>query len=307
MHMKFSREFKIGLVALIALALLIWGINYLKGINIFKKTATYYVVYSDISGLIESAVVYLNGYKVGNVTGIDMDEDNTDRIIVELAMDKRIKLAGNTRAVIRSSSLISGVKDIYLEVGNGPGIYQDGDTLLSEIEVGLFDFIDPVVAKIEMLVSSVDSILMIMDADTRADLQDAIANIHDIMFSLKQSLQPEGTLSKSFDNLESITGNLKKSNEEISNILNNLSSVSDSLKQSDLKALIEHVDQTFTHTTELLEDIRDGAGTLGQLVVNDSIYRNLNHSLASLDSLLIDLKEHPGRYVQVSVFGKKDR
>lgn len=305
--MKFSREFKIGLVALIALALLIWGINYLKGINIFKKTATYYVVYSDISGLIESAVVYLNGYKVGNVTGIDMDEDNTDRIIVELAMDKRIKLAGNTRAVIRSSSLISGVKDIYLEVGNGPGIYQDGDTLLSEIEVGLFDFIDPVVAKIEMLVSSVDSILMIMDADTRADLQDAIANIHDIMFSLKQSLQPEGTLSKSFDNLESITGNLKKSNEEISNILNNLSSVSDSLKQSDLKALIEHVDQTFTHTTELLEDIRDGAGTLGQLVVNDSIYRNLNHSLASLDSLLIDLKEHPGRYVQVSVFGKKDR
>lgn len=305
--MKFSREFKIGLVSLIALALLIWGINYLKGINIFKKTATYYVVYSDISGLIESAMVYLNGYKVGNVTSIDMDEDNTDRIIIELAMDKRIKLAGNTRAVIRSSSLISGVKDIYLEVGSGPGIYQDGDTLLSEVEAGLFDFIDPVVAKIEMLVTSVDSILMVMDAGTRADLQGAIANIHDIMASLKQSLQPEGTLSKSFDNLESITSNLEKSNEEISNILNNLSSVSDSLKQSDLKALVEHVDQTFTHTTELLEDIKNGAGTVGQLVVNDSIYRNLNHSLASLDSLLIDLKEHPGRYVQVSVFGKKDR
>ncbi len=305
--MKFTREFKIGLVALIALALLIWGINYLKGINIFKKTATYYVVYSDISGLIESAMVYLNGYKVGNVTGIDMDENNTDRITVELAMDKRIKLAGNTRAVIRSSSLISGVKDIYLEVGSGPGIYQDGDTLLSEVEVGLFDFIDPVVAKIEMLVTSVDSILMVMDTDTRADLQDAIANINDIMVSLKRSLQPEGTLSKSFNNLESITGNLEKSNEEISNMLKNLSSVSDSLKQSDLKALIEHVDQTFTHTTELLEDIRNGAGTVGQLVVNDSIYRNLNHSLASLDSLLIDLKENPGRYVQVSVFGKKDR
>lgn len=301
--MTISREFKIGLVSLIALALLIWGINYLKGINIFKQSTKYYAVYSDISGLIESAVVFLNGYKVGNVTGIDLDQDNVDRIIVEFTMDQRIKLAVNTRAVIRSSSLISGVKDIYLEVGNGPGVYEAGDTLLSGIEGELFDFIDPVLEKIEMLAASVDSLL---SADTRADLKGTISDLHDAMGSLKRSLQPEGSLSTSFTNLASISNNLKKNNDNISNTLSNLSALSDSLQQSDLKALILHIDQTFTQTAELFEQIKAGEGTAGQLFVNDSLYMNLNNSLASLDSLLIDLREHPGRYVHISVFGKKD-
>ncbi|MBN1157974.1 MAG: MCE family protein [Bacteroidales bacterium] len=305
--MKLSREFKIGITAVIALALLIWGINYLKGINVFKKTATYYVVYNDISGLIESAVVFLNGYKVGNVAGIDLELDNPDRIVVEMALDKRIKLARPARAVIRSSSLISGVKDIYLEIGDGPGTHAEGDTLQPEIEVEIFDFIDPVVAKIESLVTSVDSVLMVMDAGTRANLQDAVEDISDVMASLKQSLQPEGSLSKSFANFESVSENLKQSNENITDVLNNLASVSDSLKRADIKALIAHLDQTLMQTGALFKGIREGEGTAGQLVVNDSLYRNLNRSLASLDSLLIDLKEHPGRYVHLSVFGRKDR
>ncbi|MBN2480971.1 MAG: MCE family protein [Bacteroidales bacterium] len=305
--MKLSREFKIGLTAIIALALLIWGINYLKGINVFKKTATYYVVYNDISGLIESAVVFLNGYKVGNVTGIDLDMDNPNRIVVEMNLENRIELAEPTRAIIRSSSLISGVKDIYLEIGNGPATHEAGDTLLSEIEVGLFDFIDPVMAKIESLVTSVDSVLMVMDAGTRANLQYAIADVHSVMASLKHTLQPEGSLARSFANLESISENLKQSNENISNVLNNLAAVSDSLKQGDIQALMEHLDQTFMQAAELFKGIKEGVGTAGQLVVNDSLYRNLNRSLASLDSLLIDLKEHPGRYVHISVFGKRDR
>lgn len=306
MRMKISREFKIGLVAIITLALLIWGINYLKGINVFKKTTTYYVVYHDISGLIESAVVFLNGYKVGNVTEINLDADNPDRIVVEMELEKRIKLAEHTRAIIGSSSLISGVKDVYLEVGSGPVIHQEGDTLLPEIEVGIFDFINPVMVKIESLVTSVDSILMVMDSNTRQNLQDAIASIHDVMASLKQSLHPEGSLSKSFANLESVTDNLKKSNEDISSALNNLSSLSDSLMQADLKTLIAHIDQTFSQTDQLFKSIQEGEGTAGQFIVNDSLYKNLNRSLASLDSLLIDLKEHPGRYVQISVFGRKD-
>ena len=127
------------------------------------------------------------------------------------------------------------------------------------------------------------------------------------MASLKQSLQPGGSLSASLDNFESVSENLKLNNEHIANTLSNLSAVTDSLKQADLKSLIAHLDQTFAETAGLFEQIRSGEGTAGRLIMNDSVYDNLNRSLADLDSLLIDLKENPGRYVQVSVFGKRDK
>ncbi len=135
--MKISREFKIGLVALIAVVLAMWGINFLKGINVLKPTDKYYAVYGNVKGLIESAVVYLNGYKVGNVSRIEFDEKNLKRVVVEISLEKKIKLPRNTSIVIRSGSLISGSKDIDLLLGEGPGYYESGDTLPSGIQVEL--------------------------------------------------------------------------------------------------------------------------------------------------------------------------
>jgi phospholipid/cholesterol/gamma-HCH transport system substrate-binding protein len=114
-------------------------------------------------------------------------------------------------------------------------------------------------------------------------------------------------LSSTFSNLSSVTDNLKKNNEDISSVLHNFAIISDSLKQSDLKKLIHNADETFAKTSVLFAKIDSGQGTAGQLMVNDSLYRNLNSAVASLDSLLIDLKDHPGRYVRVSVFGKKEK
>jgi phospholipid/cholesterol/gamma-HCH transport system substrate-binding protein len=147
----------------------------------------------------------------------------------------------------------------------------------------------------------------IMDTETRKNLQGTIANLNSATASLKLSLQPTGSLNRTLDNFAQVSDNLRKSNEDISAMLQNLAAVSDSLKQSNLKALIEHADQTFARTAELFAMINSGQGTAGQLVVNDSLYNNLNSALASLDSLLTDLREHPKRYVHLSVFGKKDK
>ena len=309
--MKISREFKIGLVALVAIILAIWGINFLKGINILTPTEKYYAVYGNVKGLIESAVVNLNGYKVGNVSKIQFEENNLGKIVVEISLGKKIKLPRNTKIVLRSGSLISGSKDVDLVLGDGPGYYEPGDTLPSSVQVELADYIDPIRSQVESLINSVDTVMValskLMDNNTRKNLQGTIANLNNATQSLRLSLQPNGSLSASFSNLASVTENLKKNNEEISTVLHNFAAVSDSLKQSDLKKLITHADETFAKTSELFGKINEGQGTAGKLVVNDSLYNNLNSAVASLDSLLIDLKDHPGRYVRVSVFGKKEK
>jgi phospholipid/cholesterol/gamma-HCH transport system substrate-binding protein len=309
--MKISRESKIGAVALVAIVLGIWGINYLKGINILQPTEKYYAVYGNVKGLIESAVVYLNGYKVGNVTSIEFDKKDMNRIIVEISLEKNVKLPRNTRMVVRSGSLISGAKDIDLELGKGPGFQEPGDTLSAAIQVELSDYIDPIRKQVESLITSVDTLMLSMsdliDKDTRKNLQATIANLNGMSQSLNRSLQPSGTLNASFANLSEVTGNLKKSNEAISALLHNLADVSDTLKQADLKALVQNADKTFAQTAAVFEKINEGQGTAGQLVVNDSLYNTLNSAIASLDSLLIDLKAHPKRYVHLSVFGKSDK
>ena len=308
--MKFSREFKIGFVALLAIALAIWGINYLNGINIFSSTDRYFGIYSNVKGLVENAVVYLNGYKVGNVSKIEFDENNLKRIVVEISLQQRVKLTKGTTMILRSGSIISGTKDVDLVLGEGPGFYESGDTLHSAVQVELTDYIDPIRQKVESLVTSVDTLMLalgdLMDKETRKNLQGTIANLNNATASLKLSLQPQGSLNQTFGNLSQVTDNLKQSNEEISTMLKNFAAISDTLKQARLKELIAHADATFARTSELFTQINSGEGTAGQLIVNDSLYNNLNNALASLDSLLIDLREHPKRYVHLSVFGKKE-
>jgi phospholipid/cholesterol/gamma-HCH transport system substrate-binding protein len=297
--MKLSREFKIGFVALLAVALAIWGINYLKGINIFRSTDRYYAVYSNVKGLVENAVVYLNGYKVGNVTRIRFDKNDINRIIVEISLEQKLRLQKNTTLIIRSGSLISGAKDMDIIIGNGGGYYHPGDTLPSAVQLELTDYIDPIRAKIEGLITSLDTVMTalgdLMDTATRENLQGTIANLNQATSSLKASLLPSGALSGTLNNLNSVTGNLKKSNEDVAVLLKNLAAISDTLKQSELKELIVHAGETFAQTTELFTMINNGEGTAGQLIVNEDVYNNLNDALASLDSLLIDLREHPNK------------
>jgi len=302
--MKLSREYKIGLVTIIALALLLWGVNYLKGINVFEKSSKYYAVYSNVGGLIESAAIYVNGYKIGNVSRVEFNAESMDNIVVEFSIDSRIKLPMNTVAEIKSSSLISGVKDIYLNLGDGPEYYESGDTLLSLAETDMLAFLDPLIARVDELVISLNDIL---NEGNRENIGRTLENLQVTLSSLKQSLQPGGDLASTFTNLESVTGNLKDNNEKISTTLDNLASFTDSLAQSDLRVMIGRIDSTFAQLSLLVEGVNSGKGTAGRFVTNDSLYMNLNNSMASLDSLLTDLRENPGRYVRISVFGGRDK
>jgi len=277
----------------------------------FKSSDQYYAVFNNVKGLVENASVYLNGYKVGTVNRIEFDKQKMNRIIVRISLEEKLELKKNTVLLLKSGSLISGTKDIDLIPGDGEGYHQSGDTLLSSIQVEITDYLDPIRAKIESLVMAVDTVMVsladLMDNQTRNNLKGTIANLNSATASLKTALQPSGSLSKSLDNIDQLTAKLKESNADISAILKNFAAVSDTLKQAELKSLIVNASETFAKTTELFAMINSGEGTAGQLIKNDSVYNNLNSALSSLDSLLIDLREHPKRYVHLSVFGKKEK
>ncbi|MBN1416423.1 MAG: MCE family protein [Bacteroidales bacterium] len=308
---KISREVKIGFVSIITIGIMIWGWNFLKGINIFKSTDTYYAVFNDIQGLIESGVVILNGYKVGNVGSIRFNKDDINRIVVEINLEERVKLPLNTVLLIKSSSLVSGIKDLKLIPGEGPGFHTSGDTLIAATEQDLSEVIGHIKDKADIVLIRLDSTLAgvneVLDVSTRLHLKSTLSNLNSSVADLSKSLEEGGSLNNSFENLASVTGNLKNNNENLTQTLQNLSSISDSIKKADIKAVVEKADQTFEKLDITITKIKNGEGTAGKLISNDSIYNNLNSALFSLDSLLIDLKEHPKRYVHFSVFGRKDR
>ena len=309
--MKLSRELKIGIVAVITLAFLIWGVNFLKGIDIFKSSDTYYSMYDNIDGLIESGIVYLRGFKIGNVSEIKFDSHGSGKIVVKYSIKERVKIPENSFFLIYSSSMVSGIKDIKLILGDGNKYFQSGDTVPGDLDRGLEAIIDPIREQTMGTISKIDTIIgslaQILNGEKVAEIQKTIGHIDNVSESLDRSLSEGGALDKSFDNLASITENLKQSNEELKEIISNFRDVSDSISNSQLKSAIENANATLQSTSQMLARVEAGEGTLGKLVNNDSLYLNLKNVTKSLDLLLNDLREHPKRYVHFSLFGKKEK
>lgn len=309
--MQISREAKTGLIAIIVFALAIWGYNFLKGKNIIKPTDEYYIVFENIDGLIESGTVFYKGYKVGNINSIKFDQDKSNKFILRITLEQRIKIPMGSVVKVKSSNPIASANDLEIVFGNQAGFYQSGDTLLSETSAGLMAFLDPLQARLESVLSGVDSLLSglnhVLGPSTQNDLKMAIADLGNMVNSLNNSLATGGSLSNSFDNLESLTGNLASNNEEISNTLENLEGISAELDSVDLYATFASLDTTLLLVKNIMTSIDAGEGSLGLLINDSSLYTNLDSTAYHLDVLLKDLQENPGRYVQVSVFGKKDK
>lgn len=309
--MKISKEFKIGIIAVATIAGFIWGMNFLKGINIFKTTDEYYVMYDKIDGLIESGVIYLNGYKVGNVSEIKFDRNNPGKIIVKLALEEKVSIPVNSVAMITSSSLISGIKDMHLIFSDSTRYYNVGDTIPGGLDEGLSAIIDPFKKQVEETIANIDTVLIVMknifNNNTQASLRHTFAHLDTITANLSTSLESDGGLSESIDNLAHITGELKKKSGELASIIENFSSVSDSIAQSEIKSAINNTNKTIKATNEILQKIRSGEGTAGMLINNDTLYYNLQNASKNLDILIKDLKEHPKKYVHFSLFGGKDK
>jgi phospholipid/cholesterol/gamma-HCH transport system substrate-binding protein len=310
-----SKELKIGLIATFLIVLLIWGINFLKGRNILAEKNQFHAVYNEIGGLEEASPVYLNGYEVGSVKDIKLTNDNRQNLVVTFILRKNLKIPRRSKCIIYNADLM-GTKAIKLDFSNSREYFNSGDTIPGGLEPSvteqIYTDIQPIKSKTQNLLARLDSILQIFDAQTQEDLIQSISDLQSTTQNLKYTSENLNQLlgknnekiSNILTNAESVTANLKKNNAAISNSINNLSSLSDSLKQANLNTTIRHLEGTLANTDSIIRGIQEGRGSLGKLATDDSLYIQLNQTTRNLNELIIDLRKNPGKYVNISVFGK---
>jgi phospholipid/cholesterol/gamma-HCH transport system substrate-binding protein len=312
--MKISSEAKIGIIITVAIAVTIWGLNFLKGRNILKGVDTYYAVFEDVGGLEKNNKIFIKGYQVGQVAEIYFAENGSRDLIVLLGIEKAYDVPLNSEAVLYDADLL-GTKAIILRLSDSDQFHIPGDTLRCRVQYGLTARLEqqllPVKDKAESLIVTVDSLMStlnyIFDRNTSAMLQASIQNLESSTDGIKNMLSSQGKLTSMIGHMEAITLNLKNHNEQLASAMSNIESITDSIARSELKSTISNTNKTLAETHLILEKINRGEGTLGMLVNNDSLYQNLNSLSEELDLLIKDFQENPKKYVNVSVFGKSDK
>jgi phospholipid/cholesterol/gamma-HCH transport system substrate-binding protein len=320
---KISKEFKIGIIVTAAIGLFIWGFNFLKGSNLFSEKYELYAVYPKIDGLIEANPLLINGYKVGQISKISLIPGKDGyRVLVKFLLTEDVKIPKHSTARAVSSDLL-GSRAVEIIYSKETEFVESGDTLVAETEEGLKTAVSkqlaPLQAKIEGLLSSVDSVMtvvqVVLNDKTRENLSKSFESIKLAIQSLEQTAyklddlvaSEKAKISGILTKLNTLAGMLEKNTGRIDNIIGNFSTLSDSLAKSNLKSAIDEADKTLAEFNKLVHQINSGQGTLGKLVKNDSLYNNLNKASEDLDKLMKDLRINPERYIHLSVFGRKDK
>jgi phospholipid/cholesterol/gamma-HCH transport system substrate-binding protein len=323
--MKYSREIRTGVIAVATIFAFAWGYNFLKGNDIFSKQRVFYTTYENVGGLTKSNSVTVNGFKVGLVKDVYFEPTKREFLIVEFMLTAdNYEIPRGTKATLVSDLL--GTTSINLVTGQGDGYYQEGDTLISDIEGALMESITDLSSslattkvKADRLFESLDSLVgdirdVLGPGDRNSSVNRAITDLAATMDNLKKAsakidgiLDEDGKLGKILADVEGFTTTLDENKDEIDNLLNNLSSFSDTLAASQLASTINNANRTFSELADAMEKINNGEGTIGKLFKDDSVYNNLEAATRDLDSLFIDIKANPNRYVHVSVFGRKEK
>ncbi len=301
-----KREVKIGLYMLIVLVALYWGINFLRGRDIFSRTNVYYATYEQVDGLQKSSKITTKGVKIGVVGDILYNPEKSDRVVLRLDIDNKFRIPENSQARIYSSGLMEG-KAIEIVLGNSPRALNDRDTIHSEMDPGLLEMagseLGNLTAKVSQVADNASKLLATINTileDNRTQIDGAIGNVS----QLTASLAAEGeTLHRTLANIERFSGTLAQNSGNIDATLGNLNTFSTSLAAVDLESL----DHSLAQIDSLLIGIRAGRGTAGKFIADDSLYRSLTAASVDLSLLLEDLKAHPERYVTISVFGRKNK
>jgi phospholipid/cholesterol/gamma-HCH transport system substrate-binding protein len=306
---KLSKEFKSGFIFLLAIVFLVYGLKYLKGLNVFQSNKPYYAIYDDIDGLQVGSSIRLNGFNVGMVNNIVLSNNN--KLLVTLNINSVDSIPINSVCKIVNQDLM-GTKGVSLVLGKSDLFAKPGDTLQSGIENSLQDEVNaqilPLKNKAEELIGSVDSLLTVVAAvlnkNTRKNLSNSIKSLDETFSILSQTMikvdsmvyNNDKRVSKIILNLESITTNLNDSSSGIKPILHNLSLISDSLSNSNIGSLVENINN-------ISNNISSGSGSLTKLMKDDKLYKNLEKSTSELAELIEDIKNNPKRYVNFSILG----
>ena len=306
--MKISREIKTGIIVLGGILLFVLGFSYLKSSPIFDNSKTFYAVYKHVGGLQPGTQVSINGFAVGKVNDIRF-KDESGLLLVTFSVDNKFEFSKNSIAELYDTGIIGGkgiqIKPVF---DNAPKA-KSGDTLVTETKPGLTELVQqkltPLQKKVEDAVSNADSLLInfnqILDEKTKNDLRESISGLNALVSSFKGSADAMNVL---------LVGNKDKLNgsiDDLSNMTSNFSKLSDSISNSGITETMESLQSTISSLDGVLAKMEKGEGTLGKLMKDEALYSNLSQASKELDLLLQDFRLNPKRYVNVSVFGKKQK
>jgi len=304
--LKISREIKTGIIVLGGILLFILGFSYLKSTPLFDNSKTFYAVYHHVGGLQSGTQVTINGFSVGTVNDIRFN-DASGNLLVTFTVDNSFSFSKNSSAELYDTGIIGG-KGIQIKpVFDGADMAKSGDTLPSSTRPGLTELVQqrltPLQMKVEGAVTNADSLLMnfndILDPKTKTDLRESIAGLNLLVKSFQGSANSlNQILSENKDDLD-------KSITNLGTITDNFSKLSDTLANAGLGQTIKGLESTMGKINAMMEKIEGGEGSLGKLVNDKALYNNLADASRELDLLLQDFRLNPKRYVNVSVFGKK--
>lgn len=304
----FTKEIKIALVAILGIVVLFFGMNFLKGVTLFSDDNTYYIKFNNISGLSGSSPIMTNGFKVGTVTDIQFDYQNKEEILAKVGIDKELRIPVGTIAEI-SSDLLGNVQVDLVMGDEKDGFLEPMSTIDGRLNAGAMGKVKEMVPQIEKMLPKVDSILtsvngLMADPALPATLHHADQITYDLTKITQQINQLIAGINKQVPGLMGkADGVLDKANTT----MGNAATVTENLANLDLEATLNELKSTLENLQAFSASLNEKNGTLGMILHDKTMYEQLNSTLAHADSLLVNFKEHPKRYVHFSVFGKKDK
>ena len=307
--MKISKEFKVAALAAISGIILYLGVRFLKGTEVFSSNNTFYVVYDSVDGLTASNPVLINGLPVGYVDAIRLQQKKDNQILVALKIEENIILGDSTSAVLSTSDLL-GSKAVVLNVKNINSPLEEGDTLIAEKDVGIAELVQaktlPIIDQLDTTITRINILLAAFVQDT-SSVSNTLENVEQTTFEV------ESMVSENRRDLNTVISNFRKLSEALADsergiepLMVKLNDVANKINEIELQSTVMKVDSTMANLQAITQKIEQQEGTMGKLVNNDSLYVNLNQTVSDLDSLLVDLKANPKRYVRFSIFGGKD-
>ena len=308
--MKYSKEIKVGFLALIGVIMSIFSYNYLKGINLFEKNRKFTVKYEKVDGLSASNPVTLNGFKIGKVQKINFNPNNTRELLVDIIIENDVLFPKTSLAELYETGLIGGKAiAIIPDYKNDSTIASDGDLLKGVIKPGLTELVNQILPQvqlqIEALIKNAEIVLgninTLFDEETKQELRSSIQDFSNLTKNLSETSDEISNLI--VNNSENLTNTIS----ELSKASSNIRTISDSISEEEVLKIASNLNELVSNLNTITKSLKDSEGTAGQLINDKSIYKNLENATNELNILIEDIKLNPGRYINFSVFGKKNK
>lgn len=315
-------ELKIGISLVLGVLLFYWGVNYLKGEDIFSTQRKFYVVYENTEGLITTAPVTVNGFQIGQVSDIQFMPDGSGHLVVGLKISSDFPITEGTVAKVYSSNIM-GEKSVSLSSKSGALLAESGDTLVGDTERDLTEEVNmqlaPIKARTEQLLGTLDTVIGLasgfLDERTSENFKETFESINKTFKSVEESAaEISGYLADNKENFDVISQNFRSLSEElaskgddISATITNLEAISDSLANAKLTETVNNLESITSRFDGLLAELQDGDGSASKFIQDEDVYKNLIEATENLNRLLLDIKYNPNKYLHVSVFGSRTR